>query len=645
VLGGSRGAMADLTITTTVESWARRRRRQRFLDEGMRALAAGLVVGGGTLALVVWVPSLSFLLIPASMAVVGLGAFVGWRMRHAIKPDDVAAVVDAQADTDGLIRTALAVEGGRATASREIAGVIRSQAVERLTELDEIGAPPLSPPTGPTLVSAVAAVALSIVFAITLVAATLPGGALAPVASVPAFDQERAAELGAALKELEDLAQEPGLEPLSKRDLELARDHMRSALSARDDPQQAARELDEARRALQNLEGKTLTSSAALQSAPPEDLAKGLDRALTRGDPGAARRLGEEVLRRVDGGASDGELRRLGKALAEGVKSKTQAGGAAREAGRALQAGEKGTALSALADLMAELGEPVRLEPRREALAQASDAVEEARQDAVNAMDPESGQERGQGERQEPSEGSETADGQQPPDDGATTPSPVEGRQGGEGDGGGGMAKGGTEDLRKGGTPGAGGDPEVRVDGERPAGGREEGPDAEGGRLVAGEGEARDGSAPQDAAAGAGEGDVMAEGGLPSDDAAGEGGALVAGGGPASETFGMGEGSGATLDVPLLELEPGTVAEEWVDLQWDGAGEAMGQVLDHADAGGRTGMAWQEVHKRYSGLAESATRRSQLPLTRRTYVRRYFEAIRPTSGGTSAQDANPTESP
>jgi len=56
----------------------------------------------------------------------------------------------------------------------------------------------------------------------------------------------------------------------------------------------------------------------------------------------------------------------------------------------------------------------------------------------------------------------------------------------------------------------------------------------------------------------------------------------------------------------------------------------MGTVIDHADAGGRTGLAWQEVHARYEGLAESATRRAQLPLTRRRYVRRYFEAIRPT---------------
>lgn len=619
--------MADLTVTTTVEAWTRRRNQQRFLDEGMRALAIGLVLGGGTVALVVWVPSLSFLLIPASMVVVGLGAYVGWRMRVPSRPDDVAASVDAEAETEGLIRTALAVEGGRATVSPEIADLIRGQAVGRLTSLEEVGAPALSPPTGPTAVAALAGVLLSVVLAVALVAATLPGGALAPEDPVPAFDEARAAELAEAIEALEELAADPGVTELSKHDLQLALEHVRKAVAERDDPQAAARALDQAQRALQALEGHALTSAAALRSARPEDLAKGLDRALSKDDAGTARRLGEEVLRRVDSDLSHGELKQLGQALAEHIDDTSTAGIAAREAGQALQAGEKGTALAALADLMASLGEPVRMEPRRDALAEAADAVDQARQDAVRSMDP---------DRKEPGEGGGSEQAQmeeQPPqkDGSGASESPVQNNAGTEGDGGGGMAKGGTEDLREGGSPGAGGEPDVRVDGERPAGGREEGPQAEGGRTVAGEGPAEDGSVDPMAAAGAGEGNAMVDGGLPSDELGDGSTSMVAGAGPhAGEAGGRGDGTEGVLDVPILGLDPATVTEEWVDLQWDGAGDAMGTVIDHADAGGRTGLAWQEVHARYEGLAESATRRAQLPLTRRRYVRRYFEAIRPT---------------
>lgn len=634
--------MADLTVTTTVEDWARRRRIQALLTEVTRAAAVGIVLAGAIVSVVAWFPSLSFLLVPASMVLVGLAGWVWWRTRHALRPRAVAAVVDLEADTEGLVQTALAIEQGRAAVSPAVAAVVKAQAVERLPELDEIGGPPLTVPVGPAWVGGIGAVLCSLALAAALVVSTISAITAPPESGVPAFDRERVSELEAAAETLDALLDEPGLEPLSKRDLKIARDHVRTALGKRDDPAEAARALDRARQSLAALETRPLRSAAALQAARPEELAEGLDAALGRSDPGAARRLGEEVLRRVDGGTSDGELLQLGKALSEKVTSKTRAGSAAREAGRALESRERGAALSALADLMASLGEPARYEPRRDALAEAEEAVERARVDAVDAMEdgretPRSEEGGRRGASSEPTMEEPTEDGD------GDTPSPVEGRQGGEGDGGGGSAEGGTKDLKDGGTPGAGGEPEVRVDGERPAGGREEGPSASGGRTVAGEGPASEGTAPQDAPAGAGEGG-LSEGGLPSEDAAGAPPSVVSGAGPAARAGVEGMGSSGVLDSPILELDPETVAEEWVDLQWDGAGEAMGDVLDVADAGGRSGVAWTEVHKRYDALAESATRRTRLPLTRRDYVRRYFEAIRPGSA-TADPDADGADTP
>lgn len=620
--------MRDLTVTKAVERWARRRRLQGVVRDGARALLVAVVLGGGTIAFVAWFPSWSFLFIPASIAVIGCGLWVGWRQRAPVRTDPVAAEVDALAETEGLLRTALAVEGGRASASPEMANVVRAKAVAELTRLEPMGSPPVRIPF----------VALGLALLATLVVTgTLLGAKvvdamrqaelMAPGA--PAFDEARAAELAEALETLEQLAAEPGVDALSKRDLQLAAEQVRAALARRSEPRQAAKALDEARRSLAGLQDRPLTSAAALQSARSEDLADGMERALRRQDPGAARRLGEEVLRRVDGAATDGELRRLGQALAERVEDPSDAGGAARKAGRSLQNGERGEALAALADLMASLGEPVRIEPNREALAGAMDAVEQAHQDTVQQLDSErGGGEQRDGERRE--RASETPDGQTPEPGDGSTPSPVDVPQGGEGDGGGGSAKGGTEDLKEGGSPGPGGDPTVRVSGERPAGGREEGPAADGGRLVAGDGPASEGSVDPMAPAGAGEGGPLSEGGLPSEDAGLGVPSLVEGtGGPTGQGVGEGMGSGATVDVPLLELDPDTVAKEWVDLQWEGAADSMGELVDAADAGGRSSMAWGEVHARYGSLAEAATRRSRLPLTRRDYVRRYFEAIRP----------------
>lgn len=625
--------MRDLTVTRTVEQWARRRRLQRVVDDGAWALLAAVVIGGGSIAWVAWLPTWSFLFVPASIAVVLCGAWVGWRQRNALRPDAVAAEVDAAADTDGLVRTALAIEGGLATASPEVANVVRAQAVGRLSELEPIGAPHLQIPLLATMLSGVGAVLCSLVVLVAVLWSAWQAASAPELTQGPAFDQARAEELAEALDAIDTLAAEPGLEPLSKRDLKLAAEQLRSALANRSKPREAAQALDEARRTLRELEGRPLASAAALRSARPEDLASGLEQALKRNDPRAARRLGEEVLRRVDGAASDGELRQLGQALAEKVEDPSEAGGAARRAGQALQAGERGDALAALADLMASLGEPVRLEPRREALAAASDAVEEARQDALRRLDGRESEgegESGSGERRQRSEQTpQSEEGATPKPGEGSTPSPVDVPQGGEGDGGGGTAKGGTEDLRPGGTPGPGGEPEVRVDGERPPGGREEGPPSDGGRLTAGEGPASEGQVSQDAPAGSGEGSADTPGGLPSDEGGAGAASMVAGDGPVGGGFGEGMGSGGTLESPLLELDPDTIAEEWVDLQWDGAGEAMGDVLDTADAGGRSTMAWGEVHARYGSLAEAATRRSRLPLTRRDYVRRYFEAIRP----------------
>ncbi|MFK7930190.1 MAG: hypothetical protein AB8H79_18525, partial [Myxococcota bacterium] len=368
-----------------------------------------------------------------------------------------------------------------------------------------------------------------------------------------------------------------------------------------------------------------LVSTEALRKTQPEVLASGLDEALSNGDTGLARRLGEEVLRRMDGSKDASKMKRLGRALAEKVDGSTPAGKAAQKAGQALQAGEAEGALAAMADLMAALGETARYEPRPTALVEAEDAIRDARQQALSSL----GEDKAPDGVRSPSERAADAPPTQPGEGNSASPidMPSDPRQA---DGGDGTAQGGNDDLRPSGTPAPGGEPEVRVDGSRPPPGGVEGPLAEDGATVAGNGPAQDGDVPQDAPAGRGEGPVQTDGGLQMPDGGGPGATPTAGVSPSAGGASAAPLGGAPmLGDPFVEIEPGVIAEEWVKAQWDGAGQSMGETLREAAAGGRSGLAWSAVHNRYSALAESATRRERVPLTRRSYVRQYFEAIRP----------------
>lgn len=617
--------MSELDVTRTVERWARLRSRQRLLDEASWVGAVGLCAAAVVVLVTAVLPSLvTVALVLAVVAVIAVIVRAWLRSRHGSTPDAVASAVDDEAGTLGLLRTGMAVEQRRAVGGPVAREVVLEQSRAAVRALEAVGAPALQVPLGPILVGAGAFVTLFLALALFLVAPTVVSRSTGPEGPVgTAYTPEQVEALGETAAELGALGQQPGLAPEARALIDEARERVQAAMSASEDLRRAASELDRARSALQQLGSTPLRSSEALKNAQPEVLATGLDDALDRGDMALARTLGEEVLRRADGGVSDGEVRRLGQALAEEVDDPGAAGAAARAAGEALQAGAQGDALSALADLMAALGEPVRYEAGKETVDEALRAVDEARDEALERLDKATSEQHRQRSEEAP-DGPPTEEGE------GNTPAPVDlSRQGGEGSGGGGSAEGGDQDLREGGTPGAGDEPEVNTSGTRPAGARQEGPDAEGGRTLAGSGEAHEGSVDPMSEGGEGAGPGPQGGGEP---VQGDGtmAAAVSGPGPVSEGVGEGAGTGAEGETGLIEVDPDTIASDWVEAQWDGAGETMGDLVRTADAGGRSGMAWGEVHARYADLAEASARREAVPLTRRAYVRRYFEAIRPT---------------
>ncbi len=88
-----------------------------------------------------------------------------------------------------------------------------------------------------------------------------------------------------------------------------------------------------------------------------------------------------------------------------------------------------------------------------------------------------------------------------------------------------------------------------------------------------------------------------------------------------------GGGTGDATNEERIDAAPAPA--EWVKSQWDGTPEGVANVIRGGSGGERSSREWAEVHANYSAIAESAVDREEIPLTRRDYIRSYFEAIRP----------------
>ena len=77
---------------------------------------------------------------------------------------------------------------------------------------------------------------------------------------------------------------------------------------------------------------------------------------------------------------------------------------------------------------------------------------------------------------------------------------------------------------------------------------------------------------------------------------------------------------------PLAALPPDA---ERLDVARSGPPQGMIRIIQRFAAGERSTTEFRELHQYYSAIAESTVRREEIPLTRRDYIRRYFDALRP----------------
>jgi len=92
---------------------------------------------------------------------------------------------------------------------------------------------------------------------------------------------------------------------------------------------------------------------------------------------------------------------------------------------------------------------------------------------------------------------------------------------------------------------------------------------------------------------------------------------------------GVNDAPGTSEDGVVPTGPPLEVSMEWVESQWADSPRGLLHVLEDGQLGERSTVAYREVHTHYSSIAESATRQAEIPLTRRAYIRSYFEAIHP----------------
>lgn len=93
-----------------------------------------------------------------------------------------------------------------------------------------------------------------------------------------------------------------------------------------------------------------------------------------------------------------------------------------------------------------------------------------------------------------------------------------------------------------------------------------------------------------------------------------------------------GGGEGGAGDGRTVSGDAGA-QEQWVQSQWNEGGGSIVRAIERVGRGEESVTEYRDIHATYESIAESSTEREGIPLSRRHYIRRYFEAIRPEAQG------------
>ncbi len=640
------------TTRAHVAAWTRRFNRRRYTEEALRAL--GLALGAGALTLTLHrlldLPALT-----AAFALVAAAALITRAVRRArrraLTPQGMARCVDRHLALDDLLSTALAVEDGHAAGDPDLASIVAARADRIAATLDVRPIGPLRWPWRPTLLGALAVAAAALLPA-------LPGARQrqddraahldasrddasrpdpAPRRPSPPLPEATREQLRRDADALQTLAKRSDLHPDTQRLLAAAAQRLLDA-SQRDsaDPAQTLGDLSSAEAHLREAERQAaqpatrpLPDPAAL---PDPSLRDALQRALQRDDHDAARSLTRELQRRItDAGQGTPRAQALSRLLRE-LAAPDAAAGAPGDPGapgapdaddaqrrsrlqRAAEAVEQGHAAQA----NQELERLLRELKRRSDGASRPTFGDEALQRQLRELAQRAGMARQQQLAAMRGEGADN-----PCERLAAAPDDADA-----------LDRCKNMLQRMGMRPCALGDdhpactgqqrPSLAMSSGQPGG-------SQGGQQPSGQQPGQQPGGPQGGQPGQQPGQPgqrPGQGGLGAP-AAGQHGISRAG----SDARGApnaapGGGARAHLRPRQTPDAPAEASAEWVQSAWSQAPQGMVRLIQRSAQGERSSTAYAEVHQSYTAIAEAATTQEDIPLTRRDYIQRYFEAIRP----------------
>ncbi len=581
------------------------------------------------------------------IAVVGLAAastfvraFVRYRRRR-IDATKMARRIDTRDETSDLFSTALAAETGT---TRGAAGLSQAVSARAAAQLPSV-APPIvgfTEPAGPLAAVGIAAalVALLPIDAIAEADAAGPPSAQDDALASPPLPEE---VLEALEKRAEDLARLEFTPGIDKRAQEKIAEARRRLESLSDDPDRSLSNLAKAQQALEELEeqarSRGLHDRRALERMSPSELAEQMTRAMERGQTDTAAAMAEALAKQLEE-AEDAEMNQAARALERALRRNpardpapgdpqrspgSPSGDEASPSGSETpdSASRSGTRTSPAGRESAADGGSTPRTPEPRSRAEAEDRARwrnRAEELAENLRDQDSGSARAglQELAEQMRERSGSQSSERTLDEAADEVRRARQRQLSEMNG-----DGEPEGAGQGGSPGEGeGEGQGQGQGESAGAGESAGdgesagsPGAEGSPSGPGPGE------------GAGEGRGGGAPGGPGEGPPSLGGPL--GGRPSGKPGpGGGDGrddtKGASRELPSAS----TQAPERVEARPTGPAQGSVRAIRRYSEGYRDNRDYQSLHDKYESIAESAVRREEIPLTRRDYIRSYFQAVR-----------------
>ena len=570
-----------MTVTLSLERWARRSNRRRTVEAIARELP-WMVAGAALVVLALSRGHVAGAVCVGAAALAGVAWLVIHRLRRVwVGPAGIARVLDDHHRTADLLRTAVAIEtkGGPS----EVEQIVVARARELVPKIAEGAIAPLRLRT-----CALGIVALGVT---ALMWCTNPGQGEA-ARPRDALTEKARAKAEEIEKAVDALAADKSMSADVKEQLAKAKDALKRAASAKTGTE-ALGALSEASRLLDEAAPHIAASKREeLEKLSADQLANQLASAAKAGDSSRVQQLSRELMKRAssaqDGGAALGEMVKQVAAKAGdpwGAGSNGDSAGQRldqlAQAGEAMKNGDMDGARTALSTL-SKGARPGAVDPRAAKLADARRALSDLRSETRMAMN---GTPRPMTEQEARDAAAQAARDAASGKPGAPKPGSGTGKLAG-------MGK----------TPGTGKSP---GDGKTPGPGMGQMP---GTGQMPGNGQPQPGSGtPQD---GASHLSVLQQG--------------------TSDQHGSSGTSGMKGNSPSGATAPETVMAEEVktDQPPPATPDGIIRAIREHSTGDHTPTAFQAIRDRYAAVAEATMHRDEIPLTRRDFIQRYFEALR-----------------